>query len=136
MISEEILLRPWTVKWVKHFRAHKEYSAVKFKILNCGYPKFNLPEGISVRVEVDEFIAAEENRIALFIGTQFGIYPNINKIPGIYNTQKRIAILAKSMLSGCVAGLGIYMFPSIINSNEDIENGNLRKKIIFFKNED
>lgn len=101
--------RPWTVYWIKKFRNDQEYAGKRFKRLERGYPPFQIDEDLIDVVLYEDFIKIEEDRIPLFIGCQFGDYPRINKQPGFFNGQKIIAILGKSLLSGHVAGVGIYL---------------------------
>ena len=99
---------PWTKYWIKNFKNDLDHGQKRFKRLNKGYPPFNIDEAIIDIVEFEEFIKIEEQRIPLFIGSQFGISPRIDEIPQFFNGEKLIAILGKSLLSGHVAGLSLY----------------------------
>ena len=100
--------KPWTKYWIKNFMNDQDHGQKRFKIINKGYPPFEIDKTLIDIVEFDEFIKIEEQRIPLFIGSQFGIDPRIDDIPQFLNGQKLIAILGKSMLSGGVAGLSLY----------------------------
>ncbi len=81
---------------------------MRFKKLDLGYPQFDFDWKHLDTVSLDVFIRNEPDRLPLFIGSQFGVNPRINEIPGFFNGAKEIAILAKSLLSGAVAGVSIY----------------------------
>ena len=49
-----------------------------------------------------------QNRLPLFIGTQFGIYPAKAQIKEFKSYNGLYAVLGKSVLSGSVFGLSIY----------------------------
>lgn len=100
--------KPWTKYWIKNFINDQDYGQKRFKRLKKGYPRFEIDEAIIDIVEFEEFIKIEEQRIPLFIGSQFGINPRIDEIPRFFNGEKLIAILNKSLLSGHVAGLSLY----------------------------
>lgn len=100
-----------SVYWLKQLRKHNEFGKYRFKRLDKGlkgYPPFDFDTNILDVVNLKTFIKVEENRIPLFIGTQFGVYPWFYDFPEFYNRNKTIAILGKSVFSGHVAGLGIY----------------------------
>jgi len=79
---------------------------MKFKILNSGYPKFSAPPNSEI-VNEKEFIQID-NRIPIFIGTQFGIYPK--KFSDFSQfIDKKIAIIGKSLLSGVQTDLKEYL---------------------------
>ncbi len=94
--------------WIKKFKNDPQNLNIKFKSPFMGSIPFEIDEDIFDRVELEEFVKIEQNRIPLFLGSQFGIAPRINEIPDFFNGEKIIAILAKSMLSGHVSGLTIY----------------------------
>lgn len=100
--------RPWTKYWIPKLKNDPNYSQIRFKRLEKGYPPFEIEESLIDTVSLEEFIRIEDNRLPLFIGTQFGIHPNINNIPDLFNGAKLVAILGKSMLSGCVSGVTLY----------------------------
>ena len=96
--------------WVEQLKNSK-YKKFRFKRLKEGYrsyPRFFIPKDLLDIVELSEFVIEEENRLPLFIGTQFGIYPNKDDIKEFESYNGLFAILGKSLLSGAVAGLGIY----------------------------
>ena len=99
---------PWTKYWIVKFLKDPVYGRNRFKILDSGYPQFEITESLVDEVGVDEFSFIEKNRIPLFIGTPFGIFPVVNEIPDFFNGEKIIAILSKSLFSGHVAGLSLY----------------------------
>lgn len=100
--------RPWTTCWIKKFKEEQKNCQKRFKRLERGYPPFELDESLIDIVDMEEFILIEEFRIPIFVGSQFGIYPRIEKMPEFFNGRKVIAILSKSLLSGHVSGLTIY----------------------------
>ena len=100
--------KPWTKCWIKNFKNDQEHGQKRFKRLCKGYPPFEIDEALIDVVEFEEFIKIEEQRIPLFIGSQFGINPRIDKIPQFFNGEKVIAILGKSLLSGHVTGLSLH----------------------------
>ena len=99
---------PWTKHWIVKFLKDPVYGRNRFKIVASGYPQFEITESLIDLVGVDEFSFIEKNRIPLFIGTQFGIFPEVNEMPYFFNGEKIIAILSKSLFSGHVAGLSLY----------------------------
>jgi len=122
--------RPWTKYWIDKFLKDSAYRRNRFKILHSGYPQFELTESLADEVGVDEFSLIEKNRIPLFIGTQFGIFPRVNEMPHFFNGKKIIAVLGKSLLSGAVAGLSIYL---IRETEKEFLAENI-SKIAYFKN--
>ena len=74
-------------------------------------------------VSENEFEQEESERIPFFLGTQFGIRPNLESSLTLHENQI-IAILAKSVLSGSVFWLSINRY----------SNGE-RKLIKLFENE-
>jgi hypothetical protein len=120
-----------TTNWLKHLKQNPEYCHLRFKKLDkgfYGYPPFDIDKTIIDEVDADTFIKIEENRIPLFIGTQFGVYPSVEEIPKFLSQDKIVAILGKSLLSGLVSGLGIYKLLSNSNFDKKIE-------IVYFGNE-
>lgn len=79
---------------------------IKFKMLASGYPSFRFPEDLLEEVDLHDFYKAEEERLPLYIGTQFGIYPN--SFPIRTFEGKKIAILDKSQLSGSQFSIILY----------------------------
>ncbi len=100
--------RPWTKNWINNLRKDERFKDIRLKRLEKGYPPFEIDESLIDVVSAEEFVKIEEKRLPLFIGSQFGIHPDMNKIPDFFNGHKLIAILAKSLLSGNVDGLSIY----------------------------
>ena len=105
-------MKKYTTYWIKHFKQDKKFGHLRFKLFKdkrCGgYPPFDIDESLIDKVRLDDFIKIERHRSPFFLGTQFGIYPRIDKIPNFFNRPKIIAVLGKSLLSGHVAGLFIY----------------------------
>ncbi len=106
--------RPWLIYWVDNFKKDSFWGTIRFKKLNTGYPPFTIPSNLIDVVEMDEFLKDEEKRLPLFIGSQFGIHPRLEKIYKNEAKFKVIAILSKSLLSGCVSSLAIY----VVNGND------------------
>lgn len=119
--------KPWTKYWIKNFKNDQDYGQFRFKRLNKDYPSFEIDEVIMDVVEFEEFMKIEEQRIPLFIGSQFGISPGIDNMPDFFNGRKLIAILSKSLLSGHVNGLTLYQI-------EENEKKFSSKKIRHYEN--
>lgn len=100
--------RPWLTYWISNLQKDPIYSGIRFKKLENGYPPFVIEESLVDVVSKEEFVRIEERRLPLFIGSQFGIHPEMTKIPDFFNGHKLVAILAKSLLSGMVDGVSIY----------------------------
>ena len=81
---------------MKHFRADPDFGAMRFKRIDTGFPRFDFDPGILDIVGAEEFMKTEYDRLPLFIGTQFGIYPRPEKVVGFYDENRLIAILGKS----------------------------------------
>jgi len=96
------------LNWLKSFQASSKFGNMTFKCLDVNFPLFEKKDEFFTKVDLATFNKIEEDRIPFFIGTQFGIYPNINKLEGFFNGRKQVALLAKSLLSGLVHGLIIY----------------------------
>ena len=73
-------------------------NQMKFKMLASGYPRFDFPEDLVEEVDLSDFYEPEENRLPLYIGTQFGIFPRDYPVETFEG--KKIAVLRKSLLSG------------------------------------
>ena len=58
-----------------------------------------------------------------------GLYPLLYEIPNFLSEDKLVAILGKSLLTGHVAGLGIYQIKAGSHEHE-------REELIFFNNEE
>lgn len=100
--------RPWNKNWILKLKQNPIYGNYRFKQLETGYPPFEIDENIIDTVTREEFVEIEDERIPLFIGCQFGIFPKMNEIQNFYNGTKRFAILSKSLLSGRAHALSIY----------------------------
>lgn len=71
---------------------------MKLKALNKGYPKLDFPSNVEF-VDFKEFARKESDRIPLFVGTQFGIFPReFSDFSNFLGSD--IAIISKSLLSG------------------------------------
>lgn len=102
--------RPWTKYWIKHYKNDNQFGKMRFKVRKkFSKDLIRIDWEMVDFVEDDEFVKIEPNRLPLFIGSQFGITPRIEKLDGFFNGNKFIAILAKSQLSGHVDGLLIYL---------------------------
>jgi hypothetical protein len=119
--------RPWTKYWIKHFQSNLQYGSKRFKRLDTRYPPFDIDGSLIDNVERDHFIKIEAGRIPLFIGSQFGLVPDIIRKREFFNGKKQIAVLNQSLLSGFVSGLTIYQ----IEENEQTFNYN---QVIHFEN--
>jgi|LakMenE01Jun11ns_1017448.scaffolds.fasta_scaffold9317263_1 hypothetical protein len=96
------------LNWLKSFQASSKFGNMTFKCLDVNYPLFEKKDEFFTKVDLATFNKIEEDRIPFFIGSRFGIYPNINKLEGFFNGRKQVALLAKSLLSEFVYGLIIY----------------------------
>ncbi|MEI6861394.1 MAG: hypothetical protein WCL04_03995 [Verrucomicrobiota bacterium] len=98
--------------WIKQFKQSKQFGHLRFKRLSAkgyGYPNFDIEADLMDSVSLEDFIAIETDRIPFFVGTSLaGIIPNPDKIPNFLAEDKMGAILGKSLLSGSIAGLGLY----------------------------
>ena len=104
------------LKWTEKLKKNNEFENIRFKKLNVVYPLFVFPQNLLDEVNFENFVYTEKNRLPLFIGSQFGVFP---KLEEIYNGNEeviKIAILSKSLLSGTVSGLKIYLY-----SNGDLK---------------
>lgn len=120
--------------WIKHFKANPEFGKYRFKKLEKGfkgYPAFDFDDSILDIVDLETFMIVEKDRIPLFVGTQFGMYPWFYNFPDFYDQEKIVAVLGKSLLSGHITGVSIYKIPSY--SRHSMFNKN--DKIITFENE-
>ena len=105
-------MRNTTQRWESHYLKDSTYGNVGFKTLrNSGYPLFSIAEIVIDQVDLQKFLKPETERIPLIIGTQFGFFPRLNQIPGLFLEPRVIALLSKSVLSGSVAGLTICLIP-------------------------
>ncbi len=95
--------------WMKNFIQNPQFGKKRFKRIANNFPdKVELDDTYVDLVDIEDFIKIEDERIPLFIGTQFGIYPHFEDIPNFFNGKKLVAILGKSLLSGVVSGLSLY----------------------------
>lgn len=83
---------------------------VRFKIMEHQNHCFRFPEFLFDIVDEAEYHRIEEKRFPLFIGSQFGIHPKPEKYFQDSKEPVLVGILAKSMLSGHVAGLKIAYY--------------------------
>lgn len=98
--------------WESQYLADEEYSKVGFKRLTTLSEQMYRISSVKVdAVKLDHFLNQEEDRIPLLIGSQFGIIPRLNSIPGFFSEPRILALLSKSLLSGSVAGLTICLVP-------------------------
>ena len=100
-------------RWEYHYLQDPTYSSVGFKTLvDGGYPRFTIKEIQIDEVDKNDFMKPEVDRIPLIIGSQFGFFPRLNRINGFFLEPRIIALLSKSVLSGCVASLTICLITS------------------------
>jgi hypothetical protein len=100
---------PQCLYFVDVMQRNEEYKNIRFKKLNIGYPMFVLNPHLFDEVDIVEFLEIEQNRLPLFIGSQFGKSPRLEEIYTVEDENRIIAVLRKSILSGTVAGLTIYL---------------------------
>ncbi len=98
------------MNWLDKFQQNKYWKDYRFKKLKLGYPKFDFPVELIDTVGTKEFLKVEIERIPLFIGTQFGIYPNPKETYKNIQQPILVAKLDKSLISGCVSGLSICSY--------------------------
>jgi hypothetical protein len=94
--------------WLWHLEGNSAYQVLRFKKLDngfYGYPPFDISESYLDVVDLKTFIKKEPDRLPLFIGTQFGLYPYLYDYKAFYNEDKIIAVLGYSILTGIVSGL-------------------------------
>ncbi|AXT19803.1 hypothetical protein D7030_01430 [Flavobacteriaceae bacterium AU392] len=99
-----------TLNWVDNLYKNNFWQDIRFKKLKSGYPKFDFPEHLIDEVELEEFLLVEDNRLPLFIGSQYGIHPNPEETFKGYDRSILVAKLDKSLLSGHVSGLSICSY--------------------------
>jgi len=114
---------PQCLLWVDIMKQDRCFHNIRFKKLKVGYPRFVLYPNLIDEVNLDTFIKSEQNRLPLFIDSQFGINPSLEDVFKKDDEGKLIAVLNKSLLSGVVVGLKICVV-----SNYEL------KEISFFKN--
>lgn len=120
--------------WASAFFKDEAFGCLRFKITRTFSAPFEFPAHILYRVSREEFCITEEDRIPLFIGSQFGIAPYFDEVPELFDRPKIIAILEKSMLSGHVAGLSIRQYPGGIDPADRIELQNSLLTLKYFYN--
>lgn len=74
--------------WIQLFKSHSHYRETRFKWLGQNRPPFAIEEAIIDYVSKDVFNEIEIDRIPLLHGSQFGLFPNINKMPDFFNGTK------------------------------------------------
>lgn len=102
--------------WIDWLQADPIYCNMRFKKLGNTYPLFEIDDGLIDEVEIEEFLCYDPDRIPFFIGSQFGIIPYFKNIPGLRDSDRLVAILNKSLLSGCVAGLRLIILKKDVGS--------------------
>jgi len=115
--------------WLKHFKDNKQFSHFRFKIPQSKH-YIDIDKDLIDIVDKETFLKIEENRIPLFLGTQFGVYPQYD-IKEIAHQSRIIAILGKSLLSGNVSGVTFY---KLRKNGACINCESSRKEIIQFEN--
>ena len=96
-----------TLYWTLNYRNDSEFSQIRFKRLKQDKYHYDFIDDWIDVVTPEDFFTHEPDRLPLFIGSQFGIWPYLNKYEKFMDRSLRIAILGKSMLSGCVSGLRV-----------------------------
>lgn len=121
-IVDESLVPSSSKTWVTSFRNNKQWKSIRFKIFCSGYPPLYMPADLTDLVDMRTFMTIEPNRIPLFMGTQFGVYPKIDT-KGLDNLSMTfvVAIQGKSLLSGCVSGVTFHL-----------QEGNKRRRLNSF----
>ena len=117
---------PHKIYWIDQVKNDPKYGKLRFKYLKSISGRIAITDEIADCVELDEFLQIEENRIPLLMGSQFGVFPKPEEIFKDDSEERIIGILGQSMLSGCVAGMFLYVF----------SNNKLGEKFYTFKNED
>jgi hypothetical protein len=95
------------LQWTIHYQNDPEFSHIRFKRIKGSGQTFDFVTGWIDLVTPEEFFTPEPNRLPLFLGTQFGISPHLHLHKEFLTGHLRVAIIAKSQLSGNVAGLFI-----------------------------
>jgi len=129
-----------TLQWTIRYQNDPEFSHIRFKTTGAATTSFQTGSFDFIGKWLDlvprkEFFTPEPNRLPLFIGSQFGIRPYLDRNKEFLTGQLRVAILGKSQLSGCVAGLQILDVDLV---QSDPEKSYCRWKVIhqvrFFSN--
>lgn len=98
-----------TLIWAQKLTEYDLWEDFHFKWYKPNQVRFDFVEGKIDLVESWEEFCLTDGRIALLVGSQFGIIPKPDQT--LLLNQKRIAILRKSLLSGHVDSLTIYDNP-------------------------
>ena len=79
-MENEMEDRPWTKYWIKHYKNDNQFGKMRFKVRKkFSKDLIRIDWEMVDFVEDDEFVKIEPNRLPLFIGSQFGITPRIEK---------------------------------------------------------
>ena len=101
--------RPYLFHWLKAFDAHPTWAGTRFKFPGGNRHTFGgLPKQRIDLVNEEELLVSEPDRLPLFLGHSFGLGPR-DALDLLRPKRQLIAIFAKSLLSGCVSGLSIYL---------------------------
>lgn len=104
---------------IEYLNTHPIYGKYSFKKLSS----YNVSICFSIKnskvVDLLEFKKIEENVIPLFAGTQFGIYPNPDKIFVENDINILIGIQGKSQLSGVYGEFCLYEISFHESLNEE-----------------
>jgi hypothetical protein len=109
-------------RFIRILKKDRKYGKIRFKSTVCHDP--GLKNLIDI-VEFEELISLEKERLPLFTGTQFGVGQGFTRFTEASLPGRKLAVFAKSGLSGHIAGLGIYQ----LDENKEL------KKLIFFEND-
>ncbi len=86
-----------------------EYGNYKLKWLSNFNLKYLITEDYIEKVSLSEYVKVEENKIPLFIESQYGITPDINHL--LIDGEKRIiAVIHKAKYSSFVFSLTLYNY--------------------------
>ena len=116
--------RPWTQYWTFWYDKHPFLKNMRLKMRSPGIKTFLMEKHRYDVVDDKTFISEENDRLPLFLDTQFGISPRIQDVYS-YDCKGYVAILEKSGLSDTVAGLMVY----------SIEDHKLTEKIVSVENQ-
>jgi S-adenosylmethionine synthetase len=109
-----------------NFMEDPEYGHLKFKwlhdLIENNYLPFHTPEGLVQKVRYEEFLKDERTeRIPIFLGSQFGLFPAGYKYLLPLNDGALHAIISKSMLSGTVGSLKLNRWNAETESFETLK---------------
>jgi hypothetical protein len=105
---------PETVDWLHKMRQDPVWGSTRFKLLASNlFEHFQtnvvqLPIQDYDWVEWLPYVREEADRLPLLTHSQWGVYGNPQKVPGLLSPGKRLALLARSDFSGAVFGITIY----------------------------